>query len=79
MSNLVGRKYAYFRHKNAHNIKEVQHTSKKKIIFIVLCIQLQHTYIKKLYHSVAHSSLFHLETVNSGKPSFQESDPHESE
>ena len=40
MSHLMGWKYAYFRHKNAHNIKGVQHTSKKqtKNIFIVLCI-----------------------------------------
>ena len=33
MSHLVGQEYAYFQHKNAHKIKEVQHTSKKIIFF----------------------------------------------
>ena len=51
MSHLVGWKYACIRHKNTQNMKEVQHTS-KKFIFIVLCVQLQHGYIKRVRQSV---------------------------
>ena len=63
MSNLVGRKYVCLRHKNAQNIKEVQHTSKKSC-FIVLCFQLRHTCKKTLYESVAHNNLSTTPTPN---------------
>ena len=82
MSHLVGRKYACFRHRNAYNIKEVQRMS-KRIIYIVLCVQLQHTYIKKKKknQSVAHSSLSPPQPPQRQSvlvdPVFWESDPSE--
>ena len=46
MSHLVERKYACLRHKNARNIEKYNTHPSKQFMFIVLCIQLQQTYIK---------------------------------